>query len=135
MSNSQEALQVKVSFPGIAIVLPHIKSGRLRALGVTSAKRASALPDVPSISEAGLKGYDATLWLGIAAPKGTPRAITGTLHDAIVKVLKTPELQQSYLSSGTEISYSDTPEQFGAFMKSELVKWAKIVKVSGATVN
>ncbi|HTP95607.1 MAG TPA: tripartite tricarboxylate transporter substrate binding protein, partial [Burkholderiales bacterium] len=86
--------QVKVSFPGIAIVLPHVKSGRLRALGVTSAKRATALPDVPSIAEAGLKGYDATLWLGVAAPQGTPRPVIGKLHEAIVKALKAPDLHQ-----------------------------------------
>jgi tripartite-type tricarboxylate transporter receptor subunit TctC len=127
--------QVKVGFPGIAIALPHVKSGKLRALGVTSARRSSEMPEVPTIAEAGLPGYDATLWLGIAAPRGTPRAIIAKLHGAIIKVLKMPEVKKSLAASGTEVSHSDTPEQFGAYMKEELHKWARVVKETGLQVN
>ena len=127
--------QVQVGFPGIAIALPHVTSGRLRALGVTSATRSPELPNVPTIAEAGVKGYDATLWLGLAAPKGTPREIIARLHSEIVRTLKMPEVRKSLLASGTETSFQETPDKFGAFLKAEMVKWAKVVKASGATVN
>lgn len=127
--------QVPVGFPGIAVALPHVKSGRLRALGVTGAKRSVAMPDVPTIAEAGVPGYEATLWLGLAAPRNTPRDIIIKLHGESVKALKLPELQKTFLASGTEVSYQETPEQFTAYVKSEAVKWAKVVQLSGAQVN
>ncbi len=127
--------QVQVGFPGIAIVLPHVKTGRLRALGVTSGKRSVAMPEVPTIAEAGVKGYDATLWLGLAAPKATPREIIMKLHGELVRTLRQPEVQKSFLASGTEVSYQDTPEKFGAYLKGEATKWAKVVKDSGAQVQ
>lgn len=127
--------QVPVGFPGIAVALPHVKTGRLRALGVTGAKRSVAMPDAPTIAEAGVPGYEATLWLGLAAPRNTPRDIVVKLHGEAVKALKLPELQKSFLASGTEVSYQDSPEQFTAYVKSEAVKWAKVVQLSGAQVN
>lgn len=127
--------QVPVGFPGIAVALPHVKTGRLRALGLTGAKRSVAMPDVPTIAEAGVPGYEATLWLGLAAPRNTPRDIVVKLHGEAVKALKLPELQKSFLASGTEVSYQETPEQFTAYVKSEAVKWAKVVQLSGAQVN
>ena len=127
--------QVKVGFPGIAIALPNVKAGRLRALGVTSARRSAEMPDVPSIAEAGVKGYDATLWVGVAAPKATPAAIIRKLHDDVAKLAKLPDVRKSFAASGTEVSVSDSPEQFGAYMKEELHKWAKVVKDTGLQVN
>jgi tripartite-type tricarboxylate transporter receptor subunit TctC len=127
--------QVKVGFPGIAIALPHVRTGKLRALGVTSARRSVEMPDVPSIAEAGLKGYDATLWVGLAVPRATPKPIIGKLHATVVQVVQRPEVKAALLATGTEVSYQDSPEQFGAFMRGELVKWAKAVRDSGASVQ
>jgi tripartite-type tricarboxylate transporter receptor subunit TctC len=127
--------QVQVGFPGIAGMLPHIKSGRLRALGVTSSKRSPELPDVPTISEAGVKGYEMVAWFGVAAPKGLPRDIQMRLHADILKVLKTPEMQKSLRNVGQEVAYQEKPEQFYNFMKVEAAKWAKVVQDSGARVE
>jgi len=127
--------QVQVGFPGIAGMLPHIKSGKLRALGVTGAKRSPELPDVPTIAEAGVKGYEMVAWFGIAAPKGLPREIQTRLHADLLKVLKTPEMQKSMRNVGQEVAFQEKPEQFYAFMKGEAAKWAKVVQESGAKVE
>jgi tripartite-type tricarboxylate transporter receptor subunit TctC len=127
--------QVQVGFPGIAGMLPHIKSGKLRALGVTSAKGSPELPDVPTIAEAGVKGYEMVAWFGVAAPKGLPRDIQTRLHGDLLKVLKTPEMQKSMRNVGQEVAFQDKPEQFYAFMKAEAAKWAKVVQESGARVE
>ena len=126
--------QVSVGFPGIALVLPHTKAGRLRALAVTSAERSKAMPDVPSIAEAGVPGYAATLWLGLLAPKGTPPEIVQKLYDEIAKVLRQPEVESAYLATGTDVTISN-PEQFGLFVKAEYDKWAKVIKAVDAQVN
>jgi len=126
--------QVSVGFPGIALVLPHTKAGRLRALAVTSAERSKAMPDVPSITEAGVPGYAATLWLGLLAPRGTPPEIVQKLYDEIAKVLRQPEVESAYLATGTDVTISD-PEQFGRFVKAEYDKWAKVIKAVDAQVN
>ena len=127
--------QVQVGFPGIAGLLPHIKSGKLRALGVTSAKRSPELPDVPTIAEAGIKGYEMVAWFGIAAPKGLPREIQAKLHAELLKVLRTPEMQKAMRGVGQEVAYQEKPEQFYQFMKLEAAKWSKVVQESGATVE
>ena len=126
--------QVSVGFPGIAIALPHTRAGRLRALGVTSAQRSQAMPEVPTIAEAGVRGYAATLWLGLMAPKGTPQEIINRLHEALAKLLKQPEVERGFLATGTDVTTS-TPEGFSRFVKSEYDKWAKVVKETGAQVN
>lgn len=126
--------QVSVGFPGIATVLPHIKVGRLRALAVTSAHRSPQMPEVPSVAEAGVPGYDATLWLGVVVPQGTPRPIIDTLNTEINKVLQSPDVKNGYLSIGFDAAGS-TPDAFGAFIKSEYSKWVRIVRESGAQVN
>ena len=126
--------QVSVGFPGIALVLPHTKAGRLRALAVTSAERSKAMPDVPSIAEAGVPGYAATLWLGLLAPKGTPPQIVQKLFDEIAKLLRQPEVESAYLATGTDVTISN-PEQFGLFVKAEYDKWAKVIKAVDAQVN
>ena len=97
--------QVTVSFPGIAGMIQHIRNGRLRALAVTSVKRSPQMPDVPSIAEAGVKGYEASLWLGILAPAALPKDINARLNAEVGKILKQPELQASFRTIGTEIVY------------------------------
>jgi tripartite-type tricarboxylate transporter receptor subunit TctC len=127
--------QVQVGFPGIAGMLPHIKSAKLRALGVSSAKRSPELPEVPTIAEAGVKGYDMVAWFGIATPKGLPRDIQMKLNGEILKVLKTAEMQKSLRAVGQEVAYQEKPEQFYDFMKVEAAKWAKVVQDSGAKIE
>ncbi len=126
--------QVKVSFAGIPNVLGNVRSGRLRALAVTTPKRWSELPDVPTLSEAGVPGYEATLWLNIAAPPGTPPEIIQRLTAEIGKALKDPELQHSFKSAGVEAAYLG-PHETEAFIKAEYEKWGKVVRDTGATVN
>jgi len=127
--------QVTVGFPGIAGMLSHIKSGKLRALGVTSGKRSPELPDIPTIAEAGVKGYEMVAWFGIAAPKALPRDIQMKLHSELLKILRNPAFQQSMLVAGQEVAFQDAPEKFFGFMKVEAAKWAKVVHDSGAQVQ
>ena len=127
--------QVQVAFPGIAGMLPHIKSGRLRPLGVTGNKRSPELPQVPTISEAGVRGYEMIAWFGIAGPKGLPQDIQMKLHGDLMKVLKTPEMEKRLRGVGQDIAYQERPEQFFAFMKTEAAKWAKVVQDAGAKVE
>ena len=127
--------QVMVAFPGIAGMLPHIKSGRLRPLGVSGAKRSPELPKVPTIAEAGVKGYEMVAWFGVAGPKGLPRDIQIKLHGDLLGVLKTPEMADSLQAVGQQPVWQDTPEKFFDFMKVEAAKWEKVVKASGAEVN
>ena len=126
--------QVSVGFPGIALALPHTTVGRLRSLAVTDDKRAKAMPDVPTIDESGVPGYAATLWLGLLAPKGTPSAIIGRLHDEVARLLKQSDVESAFLATGTDVTIS-APDQFGRFLKSEYDKWAKVVKEVGAQEN
>jgi tripartite-type tricarboxylate transporter receptor subunit TctC len=127
--------QVKIGFPGIAIALPHVKSAKLRALGVTSIRRSPELPETPTISEAGVKGYDATQWMGLAGPRGLPPDIARRLYDEMLKIVRNPEVAKSLLSTGNEVFTHDATPQFLAFMREEATKWAKVVKDSGAQVN
>ena len=127
--------QVKVGFPGIALVMSHLKSGKLRPLGISSAKRSVELPEVPTIAEAGVPGYDATQWLGISGPKGLPEPIVTRLLTGVRTVLGNPDLVKSLRGAGGEIFLSDSPQQFLAFSREEAVKWARVVKESGAQVN
>ncbi len=127
--------QVMVAFPGIAGMLPHIKAGKLRALAVTSAKRSPELPQVPTVAEAGVKGYDVTAWFGVAGPKGMPRDIVLRLHAELLRILKNPEVQKLLLSAGQEVAWQDTPDLFGEMLKIEAAKWARMVRESGAQVN
>ena len=127
--------QVTVGFPGIAGMLPQIKAGKLRALAVTGAKRSPELPQVPTVAEAGVKGYDVTAWFGIVAPKGTPRDIVQKLHAELLRILKNPDVQRQLLNAGQEVAWQETPELFGEMLKAEAPKWARMVEASGATVN
>ena len=126
--------QVPVSFAGVPNVISAVKSGKLRALAVTTAKRWGELPDVPTVAEAGIPGYEATLWLGIAAPAGTPAEIINRLHAETAKALQDPELQASFRSAGVSATIMN-PQEFGAFLRAEHEKWGKVVRDTGATVN
>jgi tripartite-type tricarboxylate transporter receptor subunit TctC len=126
--------QVKVSFAGVPNVISHVRAGKLRALGVTTQARHPDLPDVPTIAEAGVPGYEATLWLGLLAPAGTPPEIVQRLHAETLKALGDPELQPSFRAAGVEAAVLG-PKEFGEFMRSEYEKWGKVVRDTGATVN
>ncbi len=125
---------IEVYFGAMVSVLPHVKSGRLRALGVTSLKRVAAVSDVATLDEQGLKGYETGSWFGMAVPTGTPRDIVNKLHDEAVRIIALPEIRDRMSAEGAEF-VGDTPEQFTAFIKSEIVKWGKAVKASGATAD
>lgn len=126
--------QVPMQFAGIPNVLSAVKAGKLRMLAVTTPKRWSELPDVPTVAEAGVAGYEATLWLGLAAPAGTPAEIVSRLHAETAKALQDPEVQKSFRSAGVEATAMG-PQEFGAFMRTEHEKWGRVVKETGATVN
>jgi tripartite-type tricarboxylate transporter receptor subunit TctC len=122
--------QVRVMTPSVLTALPYTRSGRLRALGVSSAKRSSAAPDIPTIAEAGVPGYEATQWFGILAPAGTPRAIVDRWHRETVRALKDPEVRDRLVADGAD-PVGSSPEEFAAYIRSESVKWAKVVKDVG----
>ena len=122
--------QVQLMMPNLLTALPHVKSGRLRALGVTSAKRSAGVPDVPTIAQAGVPGYEAIQWYGLLAPAGTPREIVMKLHGEIVKILAAPDTREKLSSDGAE-PVGSTPEQFAAFIRAETEKWGKVVKAAG----
>jgi tripartite-type tricarboxylate transporter receptor subunit TctC len=115
-------------------VVPYIKTGKLRALGVTSAKRSSALPDIPTIAEAGLPGYESTAWFGILAPAGTPEPVITKLNHELVAALRDPAVQKWMQFQGFDV-VGDSPAEFAAHIKKETVKWARVVKESGATAD
>ena len=125
---------IKVSFVGTPIAIPHMKSGRLNALGVSTAKRSPEMPEVPTIAEAGVPGYEATVWIGMLAPAGTPSEIVAKLNGEIGKLVRTDEMQKLLAPTGMEPD-PDTPAQFGAYLKADYDKWGKVVRDSGATVQ
>jgi tripartite-type tricarboxylate transporter receptor subunit TctC len=112
----------------------HIKSGRVRVLAVTSAQRSPAMPDIPTIAEAGVPGYESGVWYALLAPKGTPAPIVKKLHDESVALLKGPEMRERFAADGIK-AIGSTPEELTAYIKTERVKWADVVKRSGATVD
>ena len=124
----------QMMFATAASVMGHIEGGRVRALAVTTLKRTTALPDIPTMDEAGLKGFDASTWHGLVAPAGTPPQVISTLHNAAVKALQDPAVQASLGKLGVDI-VGDTPQEFQAYIKSEIPKWTAIVKASGATLD
>lgn len=122
---------VQVSFPTILGTYAHVKAGRLRALATTGAKRAPAAPELPTMIEAGVPGYVATNWFGTAVPAKTPAAIVARISQEIARVLRLPDVSERLLVQGMEPT-SSTPEEFSAHIRSEMTKWAKVVKASGA---
>ena len=122
--------EVSVAFPTTPTVMPYLRSGRLRPLGVTGAKRAQVLPEVPTIAEAALPSYESTQWYGILAPAATPRPVIDRLYREISRVLHMPDMQERLAAEGTEV-VDGTPEVFAAHIKSETEKWAKVIKAAG----
>lgn len=119
--------EIQVGFNTSPVAVPHIKSGRMRALAVTSAKRNAALPDVPSVAEAGVPGYDMILWYGAVMPAGTPAAAVGRLNAEINKALKLQDVQQRLAALGAD-PVGGSAAEFGAYIKSEIVKYTKVVR-------
>lgn len=119
--------QISMYFSNILSAMTYVKGGRLRGLGVTSAKRSIVAPDVPSISEAGLPGYEEYNWYGLLAPRGTPRSIVTKIHDTTASVLRSPDIEERLINGGAEV-IGNTPDQFGQFIRSEINKYARVVK-------
>lgn len=126
--------QIGIMFDNMPSAIQHVRSGSLVPLAVTTAKRSPELPSVPTIAEAGVPGYEATSWFGMFAPAGTPAPVLAKLNAAIVKVLAQPDVKKKINEQGAEV-YSETPEQFTAFIQAESVKWGKVVKESGASLD
>ncbi len=127
--------QVAMSFTDVLTALPHIKAGKLRVLGVTSAKRSGALPDVPTLMEQGLKDFDASVFFGIVAPSGTPQDVVTKLNAAFAQVMQQPDVKQRLAQQGLEPPPQTTPAQLAVTMRSEAAKWREVIKVSGAKVD
>lgn len=125
---------IAIMFDNMPSAIGHVKSGKLRPLAVTTPKRSPALPDVPTIAEAGLPGYEATSWFGMLAPAKTPAPVMAKLNASILKALADPDVKKKMAEQGAE-AYGETPQQFAAFIKTETAKWGKIVKQSGATAQ
>ncbi|WP_144629841.1 tripartite tricarboxylate transporter substrate binding protein [Bordetella genomosp. 13] len=126
--------QVSMGFLGVTAALPQIRAGRLRALAVTTTERSPDLPDVPTLDEAGVKGYEANIWLGLLAPAGTPPEVVQRLHDVTAKVMQDDEARKALAQAGLTPSMGSSA-QFGQLLATESVKWGKVVKQTGATVN
>jgi len=123
--------QISYMFDTVITAVPQLKAGKLKAIGVTGPKRASALPEVPTLAELGLKGYELTQWQAVVAPAGTPKAIVDRLNREIVKALKMPDVIDRLATQGGNELVGNTPEQFAQVIKSDLAKYAKIVKAAG----
>ena len=123
--------QVEIMFDAITTMTPMVKAGRVRALGTTGLKRSSVLPEVPTVSEAGVKGYEATIWLGVMAPAGTPKAAIDRLNAEIVKLVGRADVKKAWNEQGAE-PMSMSPGEFEKYLNDDIAKWAKVVKASGA---
>jgi len=126
--------QVSLEFGTALSFLPYIQSGRLKALAVTSLRRSQVMPDVPTVAESGLKGFEALQWFGVFAPAGTRAEVVTRLNTEIVKILQTADMRERLTKLASEVM-ADTPEQFAAFQKAEIAKWARVVKDSGARID
>jgi tripartite-type tricarboxylate transporter receptor subunit TctC len=123
--------QISLMFDNIVAAMPHIKSGKLKPIAVTSAKRSASLPDVPTVAEAGIRGFEAVSWIGALVPAGTPKDIVDKIHTDLVAVLRMPDLQEKLAASGAVV-VGNSQEEFAAWNRNEIAKWAKAVKDSGA---
>ncbi|MES2183044.1 MAG: tripartite tricarboxylate transporter substrate binding protein [Pseudomonadota bacterium] len=127
--------QVGMSFTDILTAIPYVKAGKLRALGVTTAARSQALPDVPTVAEQGLAGYDVSVFFGIVAPAGTPADRIAVLNKAFAATLATPKVRELFASQGLEAASDTSPQALGKFIASETAKWSGVVKQSGAQLD
>lgn len=122
--------EVDLMLPDLAIALPHTRDRRLRALATTSAKRSAVLPEVPTMSEAGVPGYTIVNWRGLLGPSGTPRDVVMRLNGEVVKILNLPDVKQTLAREAYD-PMGDTPEEFGALIKSEVARYAKLIRAAG----
>src|SRR4030095_1380190 len=125
---------VHLVFIGIPAAAPHIKAGKLRALALVAPQRSSALPEGPTVAEAGLQDFEVTTWYGILAPAGTPRPIVQRLNGALLKIMHAPEMKEKLAASGTD-PLTSTPEEFGAYIKREITKWGEVIRKAGVKAD
>ncbi len=126
--------QISIMFPGAPIALPQVKAGKLRALGTTGEKRMAAAPELPPIHEAGLPGYSVPVWYGVLAPANTPAAAITRLHTEIVRIIQLPDIKERWAVLGAEPA-TNTPAEYAVFLKADVLKWAKVVRESGAKLD
>ena len=130
----QTLIHVQMMLDAVTTMKGPIEANEVRALGTSGLKRSAILPNVPTIDESGVPGYEATIWLGIMAPKGTPTEIVNKLNAEITKVVNSPKVKDAWAKQGA-VPMTMTPAAFGAFLEKDIAKWAKIVKISGATIQ
>ena len=121
-------------FPGAPIALPQVKAGKLRALGTTGEKRTAAAPDLPSIQESGIPGYEVSVWYGVLAPANTTSPVINRLRTEVAKIIQLADIQERWAVLGTEPLFN-SPAEYAAFLRADIVKWAKVVKESGARLD
>jgi tripartite-type tricarboxylate transporter receptor subunit TctC len=121
---------VSMALANTLVVLPHIRAGRLRAIAITSAKRSAIAPELPTIAESGLRGFESGTWYGLLAPAGTPRDVVSLLNGTAVRIVQLADVREKLNAQGAE-PLSGTPEQVGEFVRNEIGKWGKVVKASG----
>jgi len=121
--------RIQAAFPSIISVLPHLKSGKLRALAVTSARRSPSLPDMPSMQETGIPDFDVSQWYGLFAPAGAPRPVIDRIHREVVEILKTAEMQKRMAGDGAE-GVGSSPAEFAAYVKAETARWSEVIRKS-----
>lgn len=126
--------RIQLAFETMPAVLPLVRSGQLKAIAVTTPKRSSLMPEIPTLDEAGLKGFDATIWYGVFGPAGMPREVTGKLNQAIVSALRTPELAKRLTDLGADVS-AGTPAELGDFLGEQIAKWTIFIKQKGIEPN
>jgi tripartite-type tricarboxylate transporter receptor subunit TctC len=122
--------QVMVMFDNVPNVLPQVKAGRLRALAASGTKRTTLAPDIPTMAEAGVPGYELMVWFGVVAPAGTPREVVQKLNAEVTKILAMPDVRERFLAQGVE-PVGSTPEEFGEHIKAQMAKWSKVVRDAG----
>jgi tripartite-type tricarboxylate transporter receptor subunit TctC len=127
--------QVSMSFTDILTALPYIKAGKLRAIGLASAQRSEALPDLPTLSEQGLKGYDVSVFFGIVAPKDTPADVVNTLNQAFKTALSDPAIKQTLHSQGIVEAQDQTPQGLAAFITTEVPKWRELITSANVSID
>ena len=126
--------QVQMMFDAVTTMNEHVRAGKVRALGTTGRVRSAVMPNVPTIAEAGVPGYEATIWLGLMAPKGTPAAIVSRLNAEIAKIVARPEIRDEWVKQGA-VPMTMSPEEFTKYMNDDIAKWARIVRISGAKAD
>ena len=126
--------QVQMMFDAVTTMSQHVKAGQVKALGTTGKARSSVLPNVPTIAESGVQGYEAVIWLGLMAPKGTPPQIVSRINAEIAKIQNRPEVRQEWAAQGA-LPMAMTPEEFGRYLNDDIVKWERIVRISGAKAD